>query len=129
MTKAILLAGLILAISLPLGAEPCKTRGCPTPVSFASVSDNRSYGLLIVAPDAGCRHVRFRVVDDRAEYLGQSPPLGPGELAVVRLGRGFPQGENLVMVASVGCNASPAVTRRVTFNKTGPDHEWRASGH
>lgn len=129
MTKAFLLAGLVLALSPPLGAETCKTQGCPTSVSFASVSDSRSYGLLIAAPDVGCRHVRFRVVDDRAGFLGQSPPLGPGELAVVRLGRGFPQGENMVTVASVGCDASPAATRRVTFNKTGPDHGWRASGH
>ena len=93
-------------------------------VSIASISDTRSYGLLIAAPDTGCRHVRFRVVG--VTFLGQTPPLAPGELAVVRLGRGFPQGENLVTIASVGCDAHPAATRRVVLAKEAPDHGWRA---
>lgn len=129
MTKAFLLAALALASACPLPAETCQLRGCPTPISFASVSDNRSYGLLLAAPDVGCRHVRFRILDDHARYLGQSPPLKPGELAIVRLGRGFPKGENQVTVASVGCDTPPAASRRVTFNKSGPDHAWRASSH
>ncbi len=131
MPKAFLLAWLFMATPFPAAADAqdCRSRGCPTTVSFASSSDSRSYGLLIAAPDVGCRHVRFRVQDDRAVFLGQSPPLGPGELAVIRLGRGFPKGENRVTVASVGCETPPAATRRVTFNKTGPDHGWRALGN
>jgi hypothetical protein len=109
-----------------IDAAGCGARGCPTVVSFASASDSRSYGLLIAAPDVGCRRVRFRVHDDNARFLGQSPPLRPGELAVIRLGRGFPQGQNLVTIASVGCDTPPAATRRVTLAKSGPDHGWRA---
>ncbi len=95
-------------------------------ISFGSVSDSRSYGLLVAAPDSGCRHVRFRV-EGEVSVLGQSPPLGPGELAVVRMGRGFPAGENRVTVASVGCDAHPAAWRRVVLVKLSPDHGWRAA--
>jgi hypothetical protein len=130
MAHAFLLAGLALALSVPAlsKAETCKTRGCPTAVSFASVSDSRSYGLLIAAPDSGCRHVRFRVEDASAGFLGHTPPLAPGELAVVRMGQGFPAGENQVTIASIGCDVPPAATRRVTLKKQSPDHGWRASG-
>lgn len=130
MSKAFLLAGFGLAVSIPAlaAAETCKIRGCPTSVSFSSVSDSRSYGLLIAAPHSGCRHVRFRVEGEHAGFLGHTPPLAPGELAVVRMGQGFPEGENQVTVASVGCDALPAATRRVTLKKHSPDHGWRASG-
>ena len=129
MTRAFLLAGLALAFSGPVEADEaqCHLKGCAMAVSFASVSDSRSYGLLIAAPEAGCRHVRFRV-DGDGSILGQTPPLGPGELAVVRMGRGFPEGENRVTVASVGCDAQPAAWRRVVLAKLSPDHGWRAAG-
>lgn len=123
-----LLAG--LALSSPAFPQPdedsCHQQGCPVAVSFASVSDSRSYGLLIAAPDDGCRHMRFRVEREGAVLLGQTPTLSPGELAVVRLGRGFPAGMNRVTVASLGCDAPPAATRRVVFAKIAPDHGWRA---
>ncbi len=130
MTKAFLLAGLVLAAPVFAQSDEvsCPVRGCPTMVSFASVSDSRSYGLLIAAPDSGCRHVRFRIEGRGAILLGQSPPLAAGELAVVRMGRGFPEGRNRVTVASVGCDAPPAATRRVVLAKVGPDHGWRAAG-
>lgn len=126
MTKAFLLAGLVLAFPVPASPnhDACQPGGCPVRISFASVSDSRSYGLLIAAPDSGCRHVRFRI--EGSAFLGQTPPLAPGELAVVRLGRGFPQGENWVTIASVGCSAHPAATRRVVLAKVSPDHGWRA---
>jgi hypothetical protein len=60
-------------------------------------------------------------------FLGHTPPLLPGELAVVRMGRGFPEGVNRVTVASVGCEAHPAATRRVVLAKASPDHGWRAA--
>jgi hypothetical protein len=130
MTKAILLAGLTLALSLPLQARDvtCTKDGCPTTVWFNSVSEGRSYGLLIAAPDSGCRYVRFRVEGKGMAFLGHTPPLGAGELAVVRLGKGFPEGENQVTIASVGCDAPPAATRRVVLAKIAPDHGWRAAG-
>ena len=134
MRMSLLVAGLSLAwfsLAWPATAQPvddaCRQRGCPVTVSFASVSDSRSYGLLIAAPDIGCRHVRFRVEGAGEVFLGHTPPLSPGELAVVRMGRGFPVGVNLVTVASVGCDAHPAATRRVVMAKVSPDHGWRAA--
>lgn len=128
MIKAFLRAGLVLALSLPAqaGDESCFHPGCPTAVLLTSVSAGRSYGLLIAAPDSGCRHVRFRVEGQDAHFLGHTPPLAPGELAVVHLGAGFPQGETRLTVASVGCDAPPAATLRVVLRKTAPDHGWRA---
>lgn len=130
MSKSLLLAGLFLALPAPLVAETdaCGARHCRVAVVFASVSDSRSYGLLLAAPETGCRRVRFRVEGD-AGLLGQTPPLAPGELAVVRMGRGFPEGQNRVTVASIGCDAGPAATRRVTLAKLSPDHGWRAAGN
>jgi hypothetical protein len=129
MRKLFLLAG--LALALPVSAQPadddCRAHACSVAVSFASVSDSRSYGLLIAAPDIGCRRVRFRVEGAGEVFLGHTPPLSPGELAVVRLGRGFPAGLNIVTVASVGCDAPPAATRRVVLAKISPDHGWRAA--
>lgn len=129
MSKPLLLAGVFLVIPTTLFAETdaCADQGCRIAVHFASVSDSRSYGLLIAAPEAGCRRVRFRVEGDDG-FLGQTPPLAPGELAVVRMGGGFPEGRNQVTVAAIGCDAVPAATRRVTFAKIAPDHGWRASG-
>lgn len=129
MIRALLVAGLAVAIPFPisLSAETCRSHGCPVAVSFSSVSAGRSYGLLIAAPDTGCHHVRFRVMGEASGFLGHTPPLAPGELAVVRMGRGFPEGVNRVTVASVGCDTRPAETRRVTLMKTSPDHGWRAS--
>jgi hypothetical protein len=131
MTRTLQAASLALALSFPASAkdENCFRTGCPTAVSFQSISALRSYGLLIAAPDSGCRHVRFRVQGDGATFLGHTPPLGPGDLAVVRLGRGFPAGENWLTIASVGCDAPPAATRRVVLAKAAPDHGWRASGN
>lgn len=127
MKQGISLAGLLLALSQPVHArdESCTLHGCLTPISFQSVSVGRSYGLLIAAPDSGCRRVRFRV-EGVSGMLGQTPPLGPGELAVVHMGQGFPEGQNMVVIAAIGCKTAPAATRRVTFAKMAPDHGWRA---
>ena len=126
MKSAFALAGLLLAAPVPVSSEVCGAKGCPTAVPFASTSGNRSYGLLVAAPETGCHHVRFRIEGAKARLLGQSPPLAPGELAVVRMGRGFPEGQNWVTIASVGCDTPPAAVRRVTLAKAGPDHSWRA---
>lgn len=124
----LLAAGLILALSPSLRAEESCMRGdCPTHVRFTSHSESRSYGLLITAPDDGCRRVRFRV-EVRGRRVGQTPALGPGERAVVGIGRGFPEGLTEVVVVAVGCRAAPAAIRRVTLAKVSPDHGWRAAG-
>lgn len=100
---------------------------CPTTVSLSSLSEQQSYGLLLAAPETGCRRVRFRV-EEAGVLLGQTPPLGPGELAVVRLGRGFPKGQVRLRIAAIGCDRPPAAMRRVTLAKMSPDHGWRAAG-
>jgi hypothetical protein len=107
--------------------ENCRNDDCPTSVRFLSVSDTRNYGLLIAAPETGCRHVRFRVENAAETFLGHTPPLAPGELAVVPMGRGFSAGEHFLTVASLGCKTHPAATRRVTLAKHAPDHGWRAA--
>ncbi|MFN3993420.1 MAG: hypothetical protein ACK4IU_11000 [Tabrizicola flagellatus] len=128
MKRFILTACLALANPAHADTDPrsCTPPGCRTTVLFASTSDSRSYGLLVAAPEAGCDRVRFRIEHDRAGVLGQSPPLAPGELAVIRLGQGFPQGENLVTIASIGCDMPPAEARRVILANSGHDHSWRA---
>jgi hypothetical protein len=127
MTRTILLAGLCLAFPVIAGAEadPCR-KSCAMSYSLTSTSEMRSYGVLIAAPDGGCRFVRFRVERQDAEFLGHTPPLRPGELAVVRMGRGFVEGNHELTISSEGCAARPAATRRVTLAKTAPDHGWRA---
>jgi|GEM_PF-2673395 len=129
MSKSLLAAGLVLALSLPLAAEPatCDRNACPIAITLASASEHRSYGLLLAAPETGCRRVRFRI-EEAGVVLGQTPPLAPGELAVVHLGRGFPAGRVQLRIAAIGCNRPPAAMRRVTLAKMSPDHGWRAAG-
>jgi hypothetical protein len=128
MSKAVVLAGLCLLFAPSVHADRADCHSaCPVAFRLNSLSETRTYGLLIAAPDAGCRHVRFRVEDDVQGFLGHTPPLGPGELAVVRIGRGFSTGEHVLTIASEGCGARPAATRRVTLAKQSPDHGWRAA--
>jgi hypothetical protein len=127
MKKAVLLAGLCLFVPHFALAEGDTCRNtCPTAYRLTSTSELRSYGVLIAAPETGCRYVRFRVDREGASFLGHTPPLGPGELAVVRMGRGFVEGIHNLTISSEGCAARPAATRRVTLAKTAPDHGWRA---
>jgi hypothetical protein len=126
MKKAVLLAGLCLFFpNFALAEGDICRNTCPTSYRLTSTSELRSYGVLITAPDTGCRHVRFRVDRDGAAFLGHTPPLGPGELAVVRMGRGFVEGTHDLTISSEGCAARPAATRRVTLAKAAPDHSWR----
>lgn len=128
MFKSLPVAGLVVALLSPASAKPpvCDRTSCAVALSFSSVSEERSYGILIAAPDQGCRHVRFRV-EGGGRFLGQTPPLGPGELAVVRLGTGFATGKTRLLIAPVGCNQPPAAALRVVLAKVAPDHGWRAS--
>lgn len=129
MPNRFVLAGLCLAFTQSAVADTSASdgAGCQTPYSLTSTSETRSYGLLIAAPDTGCRRVRFRVEGEGAIFLGHTPPLAPGELAVVRVGRGFALGEHQLTIAAEGCQAAPAFTRRVTLAKRSPDHGWRAA--
>jgi hypothetical protein len=128
MTKTVLLAGLCLLFPPFALAEGDTCRNtCLTAYRLTSTSALRSYGVLIAAPDTGCRFVRFRVDGDGAAFLGHTPPLAPGQLAVVRMGKGFVEGSHTLTISSEGCAARPAATRRVTLAKASPDHGWRAA--
>jgi hypothetical protein len=134
MKRLLLLAGWLVLLPVSLVADPipdasdCAGEGCPFSVNLRSASDRGLYGLLIAAPDSGCWRVRFRVETDAGSFLGQTPPLSAGELAVVRFGQHFSQGDHALTIASDGCETQPAATRLVTLRKSSPDHGWRAAG-
>ncbi len=121
--------GVFALLVLPVQADPtdCAMVACPAFYELHSVSDTKSYGLLVEAPQQGCRYVRYRVQGAGAADLGHTPPLRPGDVAVVRMGRGFASGGHLLTVSAKGCSLQPALMRRVTLGKASPDHGWRAA--
>jgi hypothetical protein len=127
--KAVFLAGLAALVATVAGADKLTCRGpdCALAFNLQSVSDAKSYGLLLEAPMGACGRVRYRVTSAGAEVLGHTPPLGPGEVAVVRMGRGFAEGDHILRIAADGCADPPLITRRVTLAKASPDHGWRAA--
>jgi hypothetical protein len=110
-------------------AEPrtCHRAICPSLVPIASVAEHKVYGLLISAPKAGCRLVRYRIETEGLELLGRTPALAAGEVAVVRVGNGFQPGSHTMVVTAEGCTKSPGFFRQVTLRKASPDHGWRAA--
>jgi hypothetical protein len=129
--KALLLVGMALCAASPVFTDtpPCGGAQCPQVFKLISVSEAKSYGLLLEAPAGDCRRVRYSIRTASARFLGHTPPLGPGEVAVVRMGRGFAEGDHDLTIAADGCAAQPMTTRRVTLAKTSPDHGWRAASH
>lgn len=130
MQMSCLVTGLSLLFATPLAADPpaaCRGPACSGGYTLHSVAAAKSYGLLLAAPDEGCRRVRYRVETQAAQFVGHTPPLGPGEVAVVRLGSGYASGQHRLRIAAEGCRLAPALARRVTLRKPGPDHGWRAS--
>lgn len=122
-----------LAVILLVSPALAETRVCalpldPGPAAFRldSASADRRYGVLVAVPDdLPCPVVRFRVQLAGDRILGQSPPLRPGERAVVRMGQGFAPGAHALVIATAGCPVVPAEVRRVTLAKASPDHGWR----
>lgn len=106
--------------------RPCDRAICPKEVRIASVADDKVYGLLLGAPDAGCRRVRYRVETEGRVLLGKTPALAAGDVAVVRLGNGFRPGDHTFIVTAEGCRSAPRLFRSVTLGKASPDHGWRA---
>lgn len=102
--------------------------GAETPFLLRSWSDLSLHGLVVQAPEgaAACRAVRFGVWQGQ-RLVGRTPTLGPGDLAVVRLGRGFGPGNHLLAIRSMGCLAAPVRPRRISLSTPWPDHGWRAS--
>jgi hypothetical protein len=124
------LAGLILLFASPVSADPPGCQGwrpCAHVFTLHSVAEGKTYALLVAAPITGCRRVRYRVETAGARFVGHTPPLAAGEVAVVRLGLGFAPGAHLLRIAAEGCALPPALTRRVTLRKPSPDHGWRAA--
>jgi hypothetical protein len=133
--KPLLLLAAWLAMSpLSLAADPipqashCTGATCPARFNLSAVSDLGRYGILIAAPDSGCNRVRFRIEIEGGGFLGQTPPLAAGELAVVRFGQRFARGDHALTIAADGCDTLPAATRLVTLQKASPNHGWRAAG-
>ncbi len=130
LTKFLVLVGLCLAFPVTTFAETpdtCRDEPCSATYRFVATSERQGYGLLIAAPDTGCRRVRFRIEGD-GRVLGRTPSLKPGELALVRMTRRFAAGAHVLSIAAEGCAAYPAAARRVGLAKTSPDHAWRAAG-
>jgi hypothetical protein len=126
-----LLAGVgllpFLAVAAVADPQTCERDGCLRAVPLASVAEEKPYGLLLRAPEAGCRKVRYRVETADARLLGKTPVLTAGEVAVVRIGTGFHAGDHALIVRAEGCGVSPDLFRRVTLRKASPDHGWRAA--
>jgi hypothetical protein len=126
-----ILAGIGLLVLSAGSASPehrtCDRATCPHEVQLASVADDKVYGLLLGAPEAGCRRVRYRVETTGQVLLGRTPVLAAGEVAVVRIGNGFQTGPHILTVTGEGCSKAPGLSRRVTMRKTSPDHGWRAA--
>jgi hypothetical protein len=108
-------------------SETCTCAPCPQVVRIAALAEEKSYGLLLRAPEDGCRRVRYRVETVGQVLLGRTPALAAGEVAVVRIGRGLHPGVNDIVVIAEGCSKAPDLMRRVTFSKASPDHGWRAA--
>ena len=121
--KALFLSGFCaaVAVSTAVSAEPQKRSA--TDFVLTASSDLRSYGVWVSAPEKGCRVVRY-VVASAGRTLGHSPPLRPGDGALIRIGRGFAMGDHVLDVTGIGCDAPPAEARRVLLGKTAPDHSW-----
>jgi hypothetical protein len=91
------------------------------PYVLSATADTHSYGLWLTAPASGARAVRYIVVLDQAR-LGASPPLRPGEGAVIRIGRGFAEGDHALAITCIGCEVAPPKARRVILGRSSPDH-------
>jgi hypothetical protein len=117
----------LLAGTAHSGPDTCTIEPCHHVVQFASVAEEKSYGLLLRAPNDGCRRARYRVETTGEALLGKTPALAAGEMAVVRIGRGFHPGVHDIVVIAEGCSKAPDLMRRVTFSKASPDYGWRAA--
>ena len=114
--KALVL-GLALALSGQARAEVA--------LVLASVSEAKSYGLLVSAPETGCAAMRV-FVRGEGGLLGQSGTVRAGQVAVVRMGRGFAEGDHQLTMEGAGCKVVPVAKRWVVLGKASPDHGWRA---
>lgn len=127
--KMIFLAVSVLCLAESAASESlaCGSWPCEQTYTLESVSAAKSYGLLLQAPNGDCRRMRYSVRSESAVFLGHTRPLGPGEVAIVRIGRGFSEGGHALTIDAEGCVGWSVKTRRVTLAKPSPDHGWLAS--
>ena len=121
---------LVLLCATPVLSQPQTCSGwgnCPAfTYTLQSLSLAKSYGVLVVVPkEAKCDVVRFRVHGTGRRNLGTTPPLLPGQVAVLRMGRGFAPGEHDLLIESSGCALHPSEARRVILGRASHDHSWR----
>jgi hypothetical protein len=112
------------ALALCLGLALAGPARAETVYLLSSSSETAAYGLLVVAPATGCAATRVLVQGPAGAWRSRS--LRPGEVAVVRMGRGFRPGDHRLVLSGTGCGDSPWPVRRVVLGKAGPDHGWRA---
>ena len=96
-------------------------------VGFYSVSDAAGYGVVLSAPhDLVCPDVRYRLLAADARAPLDSPPLGAGDVAVLRVGAGFAEGDHALLLVTEGpCTAHAVGVHPVRLSKPWPDHGWR----
>jgi hypothetical protein len=119
--------GLLTLLAGSAHSDTCTRAPCPQVIQIAALAEEKTYGLLLRAPEDGCRRLRYRVETVGQVLLGRTPALAAGEVAVVRIGRGLHPGANDFLVIAEGCSKAPDLMRRVTFSKASPDHGWRAA--
>jgi hypothetical protein len=112
-------------LTLVLGSFLCGPALSDTTFVMLSTSAELRYGLLVAA-DEGCTQSRVTVENEGEVW--KSATLGPGEIAVVRMGHGFAVGEHRLTVNSAGCRGVVHAARSVVLGKLSPDHGWRALG-
>jgi hypothetical protein len=132
MTKQFCLGLLALLLNIvPASARPVPCDGgvcMPVTFRLTSLSETARYGLLVTSPtEIACGSVQFILSDAGGGVVGRTQALHPGEMQVVRIGRGYPAGDYALQITASGCPVAPAHVRHVRLGKPSPDHGWRAA--
>jgi hypothetical protein len=117
--KALLLA-LVPVLCSPVLFSPALA---DTVFLMSSTSEQVRYGLLVMS-DEDC--AQGRVTVQSGDAMWKSATLGPGEIAVVRMGNGFAVGAHALILNASGCIGVVHAARSVVLGKQSPDHGWRA---
>lgn len=110
---------LFLALCL-LAAPGLAQELSPTEIIFTSTSQDRNYGLFVVAGQGDCPVTRYMILGEGVEAISQT--LTPGESAILDLGHGFGLGEHSMTLTAVGCALPLAAARLVYLNQSSPGH-------
>ncbi len=113
------------SLAFGLGLALCGPALADTTFLMTSSSETVAYGVLVMAPETDCPASRVIVRGSAGTW--KSGTLQPGQLAVVRMGKGFSQGEHALRIETAGCSGAAFPARRVVLHKQSPDHAWRAA--